>query len=146
MNEMLLSLRARLRTSRSSTRVLRVGLDLVDVDEVAASLSSPLADRYLSRVYTPAEVRDCTVRGRGVVPARLAARFAAKEAAMKALGVGDRAVPWLAIEVVRCADGQPTLALRGAAAALARAAGLSQFALSLSHEKDYASAMVVASA
>ena len=122
---------------------LQVGIDLVDVAEVAETLSSQLADRYLSRIYTSAEVRDCSP-GHLVDPVRLAGRFAAKEAAMKALRVGDRPVSWQEIEVRRAADGAPTLVLHGAAAALADEAGLSQFALSVTHERQYASAIVVA--
>ncbi len=123
---------------------LRVGIDLVDVAAVAATLDSSLAERYLSRVYTPAEVRDCTDAG-GVNAGRLAARFAAKEAVFKALDVGDRAVPWQAVEVERRQSGRPAVALHGAAAELAREEGIAQLALSLSHEAHYASAVVVAS-
>ena len=123
---------------------LRVGIDLVDVEEVAATLRSKLGARYLSRIYTSREVDDCR-RDREVDPVRLAGRFAAKEAAMKALRVGDRAVSWREVEVHRAADGAPTLVLRGAAAALAAEAGLSHFALSVTHERAYASAIVVAS-
>ena len=124
---------------------LRVGIDLVEVEDVAGTLRSPLADRYLTRIFTDNEVRDCT-RDSEVDPARLAGRFAAKEATMKALGVGDRAVSWQAIEVSRAEDGAPTLVLHGAAAALASEEGLSHFALSVTHERRYASAVVVASA
>ena len=128
----------------SSTR-LRVGIDLVEVEEVAATLHSKLGPRYLSRIYTSREVEDCR-RDREVDPVRLAGRFAAKEAAMKALRVGDRAVSWREVEVQRAGDGAPMLVLRGAAAALAAEAGLSQFALSVTHERTYASAIVVATA
>jgi holo-[acyl-carrier protein] synthase len=125
-------------------RRIQVGIDLVEVEDVAGTLNSVLADRYLARVYTEREVRDCTWHGR-VDPVRLAARFAAKEATMKALRVGNRAVPWQGIEVARCGDGAPALILRGSAAALAADAGLSQFAISMTHERNYASAIVVAS-
>jgi holo-[acyl-carrier protein] synthase len=124
-------------------RVLRVGIDLVEIDAVVTTLDSPLADRYLARIYTPAEVRDCS-DGNGVSAARLAARFAAKEAVMKALDVGNRAIPWRAIEVRRQRSGRPTVSLHGAAAAIAREEGVAQFALSMSHEAGYASALVVA--
>lgn len=122
---------------------LRVGIDLVEVAEVAATLHSNLGARYLSRIYTSNEVQDC-LRDSEVDPVRLAGRFAAKEAAMKALGVGDRAVAWREVEVRRADDGAPTLVLRGAAAALASEAGLAHFALSVTHERKYASAVVVA--
>lgn len=123
---------------------LRVGIDLVDVADVAETLESSRAERYLTRVYTPAEVRDCTSAGR-LDASRLAARFAAKEAVMKALDVGGRAVPWRTIEVRKHESGRPALALHGPAAAVARAEGLTTFALSLTHESRYASAFVVAS-
>lgn len=122
---------------------LRVGLDLVEVEAVETTLRSPVANRYLDRVYTRGEVRDCTTNGK-VDPRRLAARFAAKEAAMKALRVGDRAVPWRSIEVRREEDGAPALCLHGAAAELARTIGLTRFEVSLAHEHAYASAVVVA--
>ena len=124
-------------------RALRVGIDLVEIDAVASTLDSALADRYLARIYTPAEVRDCS-DANGVSAARLAARFAAKEAVMKTLDVGNRAIPWQAIEVRRQESGRPTVSLHGAAAAIAREEGVAQFALSLSHEAGCASAVVVA--
>ena len=124
--------------------MVSVGVDLVEIDTVAATLDSPLADRYLSRVYTPAEVRDCT-EGPGVNAARLAARFAAKEAVMKALDVGDRAIPWRTIEVERGATGRPAVLLHGAAASLACEKNVASLVLSLSHEARYATALVVAS-
>jgi holo-[acyl-carrier protein] synthase len=122
---------------------LQVGIDLVEVAAVDAALRSPTANRYLARVYTRSEIQDCTTNGQ-VDPRRLAARFAAKEAAMKALRVGDHAIPWHAIEVVREVDGAPSLRLRGGASELARTAGLTAFSVSLSHELEYASAIVVA--
>jgi len=122
---------------------LQVGLDLVEILCVEEALRSPTADRYLARVYTPGEIRDCTANGK-VNPRRLAARFAAKEAAMKALRVGSRAVSWRSIEVLRAEDGAPTLSLHGTASELARDAGLTTFSVSLSHEHEYASAIVVA--
>jgi holo-[acyl-carrier protein] synthase len=116
---------------------LRVGIDLVKAATVAAALAEH-GDRYLARVYTAAEARDC-----GGDPLRLAARFAAKEAVMKVLQPGrDDAVPWPEIEVVRTA-GAPLLALHGRAAELAAAAGLTSFALSFTHEDEYAAAVVV---
>src|SRR3954447_23579894 len=101
-----------LRRNHASSSVLRVGIDLVEVDAVAASLESSLSERYLSRVYTRGEVLDCTEPG-GPNAARLAARFAAKEAVLKALDVGDRAVPWQAIEVRRSESGAPSIELHG---------------------------------
>lgn len=121
---------------------VRVGIDLVLVDDVQRSLSIH-ADRYLERVYTAREVDDCRARD-GVDPQRLAARFAAKEATIKVLRCGDEAVPWQTIEVVRQPGGWTALALSGRAAELAAAAHLGELAVSLTHEAAYASAVVVA--
>jgi holo-[acyl-carrier protein] synthase len=96
-------------------------------------------DAYLRRVYTEAEAADCAGD-----PLRLAARFAAKEAALKALRAGEAAVPLTAIEIVRHADGSPELRLHGAAAELAAASGISSLSVSLTHEGEYASAVVLA--
>lgn len=116
---------------------LRVGIDLVKAATIQEALAEH-GERYLRRVYTDGEVAECAGD-----PLRLAARFAAKEAAMKVLRPGaDDAVPWPAIEVLR-ADAAPELALHGPAAALARAAGLTAFAVSLTHEDAYAAAVVV---
>ncbi|WCB91431.1 Holo-[acyl-carrier-protein] synthase [Baekduia alba] len=117
---------------------LRVGIDLVKAATVQDALAEHGA-RYLDRVYTPAEQEQC-----GGDPLRLAARFAAKEATMKVLQPrADDALPWLAIEVVRNPDAAPAIALHGAAAALARQAGLTELALSFTHEDEYAAAVVV---
>jgi holo-[acyl-carrier protein] synthase len=134
----------RLRRRTRNQREVRAGIDLVEIAAVAATLDSPLSARYLARIYTPAEVRDCT-DANGVNAARLAARFAAKEAVLKALDVGNRAIPWRTIEVQRLPSGRPTISLHGAAAAIACQEGVARFALSLSHEARYASALVVAS-
>ena len=121
----------------------RVGIDLVRVADVRDALDAHGA-HYLARVYTDNEVDDC--RGTaGPDPRRLAARFAAKEAAAKALRVHpDEALPWTAIEVVRDADGFPALVLHGAAAELAGARGITDLVVSLSHEDEYAAAVVSA--
>jgi holo-[acyl-carrier protein] synthase len=121
---------------------LRVGIDLVKADTIAEALAEH-GERYLRRVYTDAEIAQCGGPDGAPDPLRLAARFAAKEAAMKVLRPGDAAVPWAAIEVVRDATGIPQLTLHGPAAALAAAAGLTEFALSLTHEDAYAAAVVV---
>jgi holo-[acyl-carrier protein] synthase len=121
---------------------LRVGVDLVAVDAVRDAVEVH-ADRYLARVYTERELADCSTES-GVAPERLAARFAAKEAALKVLRRGDDAVAWRCIEVVRDESGWVHLALSGRAAALADEAGVAELALSLSHEGQYAVAVVVA--
>jgi holo-[acyl-carrier protein] synthase len=121
---------------------LRVGLDLVSVQTVADSLSTH-GEHYLGRVYSAGEVADCR-SGDNVDPQRLAARFAAKEAAFKVLRVGDEAVAWTDVEVVRDHSGWVGLSLSGRAATLAKAAGIAELALSLSHEQGCAAAVVIA--
>jgi holo-[acyl-carrier protein] synthase len=120
---------------------LRVGIDLVGVRTVREAMAEHGA-RYLRRVFTDGEIADC---GGLEQPdaLRLAARFAAKEAALKALRAGDAAVPWTAVEVVRGPDGAPELALHGTAAELAARAGLGELAVSLTHEDGHAAAVVV---
>jgi holo-[acyl-carrier protein] synthase len=121
---------------------LRVGIDLVKASTVAEALAEH-GERYLRRVYTDAEVAQCGGPDGAPDPLRLAARFAAKEAAIKVLRPADAAVPWPSIEVVRDIGGVPLLTLHGRAAELAAAAGLTEFALSLTHEDAYAAAVVV---
>ncbi|MFL5845656.1 MAG: holo-ACP synthase [Solirubrobacteraceae bacterium] len=110
-----------------------VGIDLVAVEAVTAAIAEH-GERYLSRVYTDAERAACLER-----PARLAERFAVKEAALKALRPPrDAAVPWRCIELGTGGE----LVLTGQAAALARDAGLSRFAVSVSAQDGYATAVV----
>jgi holo-[acyl-carrier protein] synthase len=116
---------------------LRVGIDLVKAATIEAALAEH-GERYLQRVYTEAEVADCQGD-----PLRLAARFAAKEAAAKVLAPGrDAALPWPEIEVVRT-GAAPLLRLHGRAADLAAEAGITALALSFTHEDEYAAAVVV---
>lgn len=96
-------------------------------------------DRFLGRVYTDAEL--AYARGRA---SALATRWAAKEATAKALGTGIGAVDFQDIEVVCDTQGKPELLLHGRATDLAAQLQLNQFALSLSHTKEYALAFVVA--
>jgi holo-[acyl-carrier protein] synthase len=120
----------------------RVGVDLVAVESVQESIQTH-AEHYLTRVYTEREIADCTTPA-GVDAQRLAARFAAKEAALKVLRPGDVGLSLRAIEVRRTPGGWVELELSGPAAALALDAGLENFALSLTHDGGYASAVVIA--
>jgi holo-[acyl-carrier protein] synthase len=116
----------------------RVGVDLVETEAVREAITVH-GDRYLHRVYTDAERRDS-----GSDPVRLAARFAAKEATMKALDRGDEPLPWRSIAVKRDASGSPSLVLEGPAAALARDRGIRSLAVSITHERAQAAAVVLA--
>ncbi len=124
---------------------LGLGIDLVAVAAVAESLSGEHAQHYLERVYTSREVEDCRDPEGEIVPRRLAARFAAKEATIKALPGGGEGMPLTSIEVRRDpASGTVSLALSGRAAEVAEGAGMTEFALSITHEDEYAAAAVVA--
>ncbi len=121
--------------------MLTVGVDLIEVERIKGAIAR-FGERFLTRVFTASELDYC--RGR---PLELAARFAAKEATSKALGVGVQhrdGVCWREIEVVSDVRGKPSVKLAGRAAQRAEELGLRVFALSLSHTHQYAIALVVA--
>jgi holo-[acyl-carrier protein] synthase len=120
----------------------RIGIDLVSVAAVRESIQQH-GERYLKRFYTEGELRDCQV-AHGIAAERLAARFAAKEATLKVLRPGDEAIPWRSISVARHGPGWVTVELTGRAADLASESGIEQFELSICHEGEYASAVVIA--
>jgi holo-[acyl-carrier protein] synthase len=122
---------------------LRVGIDLVAVANVAESLRGPHREHYLERIYTPREVKDCSGPSGRVEPERLAARFAAKEATIKALPGAGEEVRLTQIEVVRDGSGNVSLELSGRAAELLGEAGGGELAVSLTHEGGFAAATVV---
>jgi len=126
---------------------VRVGLDLVDPDEVAASVAR-FGDRYLTRVFTEHEIECCRRSARGVgEPAyaveSLAARFAAKEAVLKVLRPIGVQPEWRSIELHRMTGGWCEIRLSGTAAALAAEAGIAGLSVSLSHEQALAAAVVI---
>jgi holo-[acyl-carrier protein] synthase len=114
-----------------------VGIDLADVEEVRESVRAH-GERYLKRVFTDAERRDCGTSAR-----RLAQCFAAKEATMKALACRER-LPWQSVAVGRDAFGQLAIVLTGPAAQLARERGVHQLAVSFSSVAAHAVAVVLA--
>ena len=119
--------------------MISVGIDLVQVSRIAESLAQ-FGDRFLRRVFTDGEIAYATAAPAQTAQ-RLAARFAAKEAAKKALAMPDDVgIGWREIEVVRAPSGACGLRLTGEAA---RAAGAAELAVSLSHEGDFATAVVV---
>ena len=120
-----------------------LGMDLVRIDRIRRVLADH-PDRFRARVFTPTECQDAADRGAGEV-ASLAARFAAKEAALKALGTGrGSGIGWKDVEVRRTGSGAPILLLHGAAADRARMLGLSNWRVSLTHDRGTAGAVVVA--
>ena len=116
---------------------LTTGVDIIEIPRIRQVLER-YGERFLERVYTSGEIAYC--RGR---PPNLAARFAAKEATMKALGTGVRGVGWKDIEVVRQESGAPSIRLHGRAERRAERLGVREISLSLSHSEDYAVAFVV---
>ena len=132
----------------SAPACVRVGMDLVSVDDVAASVAH-FGDRYVTRIYTSHEIATCRERvagragGDALAVESLAARFAAKEAVMKVLRPADVQVDWRSIEVHRMTGGWCEIRLSGQAEAMAAEAGIDGFAVSLSHEAAVAAAVVV---
>jgi holo-[acyl-carrier protein] synthase len=121
--------------------IVGLGMDVVDVARIRRILEGPaeLAGRFVERCFTAEERRTCDAfRDRAT---RYAARFAAKEAASKALGVPAR-IGWHDVEVVR-GDGPPALVLRGEAAAAAARLGVTRSHLTITHDAAIAAATVV---
>ncbi len=120
--------------------VLGVGTDLVDVERVRQALERQPGLR--TRLFTESEW-DYAARHRDPHP-HLAARFAAKEAVMKALGRGMSSMGFAEIEVRRDEHGAPRIALHGSAATVAAAAGVAEWHLSMTHTDSLAQAVAVA--
>ena len=122
---------------------LCVGVDIVELDRIQRAVER-YGERFLRRIYTAEEL----LRYRDRLP-ELAARFAAKEAVSKALGVGlnhisIQGIAWHEVEVLPDPLGKPLVGLTGRARELAERQDLRQWAVSLSHGRDYAVAFVVA--
>ena len=119
-----------------------VGIDLVSVRRVEESLAR-FGERFLRRVFTEGEIAYAT-SAPALAGERLAARFAAKEATIKALGLAHEGISWRQIEIERQASGKCRVVLHGAARAAAARAGFGALSVSLSHEGDTSAAVVVA--
>jgi holo-[acyl-carrier protein] synthase len=121
----------------------RIGIDVVEVDRLAAQMER--TPEFAERIFTAGERAYCERRRRRRF-AHYAGRFAAKEAAFKALGTGwSGELCWTDVEVVPTTLGAPLLALHGAARRLADAAGVTEAAVTLSHSHRVAVAMVMLS-
>lgn len=121
--------------------MLSAGIDLIEIERIAATIAR-YGERFLTRVFTEQELRHC--RGQSH---QLAARFAAKEAVSKALGTGLQyrdGVNWRDIEIASDARGKPTVRLSGQAAQRAAQLNVQSFAVSLSHTRAHAIAVVIA--
>jgi holo-[acyl-carrier protein] synthase len=114
-----------------------LGIDIVHIPRLRAMLDGPAAQVFLDEAWTRQEQDDCAGR-----PSSLAMTWAAKEATMKALGVGINSVPLLDIEVLRVAGRPPALRLTGVAAEHAENLGSPALAVSMSQDADTAAAAV----
>ncbi|HXY77783.1 MAG TPA: holo-ACP synthase [Candidatus Acidoferrales bacterium] len=121
--------------------IIGTGVDIAEVARIRASIER-FGDRFLRRIFTENEIGYCERRASRCES--YAARFAAKEAAMKALGTGwSRGVRWRDIEVVRPKGQRPTVQFHGEAAAIAAKLGTRNIALSLTHTSEAALAHVI---
>jgi holo-[acyl-carrier protein] synthase len=124
--------------------VIGTGVDLAEIERIEQALAARHGPRLRERVFTSGERAYCESRGRTRAQS-YAARFAAKEAVMKALGVGwGRHAAWHEIEVVRERGAAPHVVLSGSAAETARRLGIARWSLSLTHAAGLAVAFVVA--
>ena len=118
--------------------ILKTGVDIIEISRIQGALTRH-GDRFLNRVFTPAEIAECHGRADA-----LAVRFAAKEATTKALGTGIGPVAWHEIETLHKRSGEPYLNLHGRAVLISEFLGLKNWAVSLSHSDQNAIAVVVA--
>jgi holo-[acyl-carrier protein] synthase len=117
------------------------GIDIAEVPRIAQAITR-YGDRFLRRIFTEEEIRYCESKANRIE--RYAARFAAKEAAMKALGTGwNHGIRWRDVEVRHEPGGRPTIAFHGNAAEFASRLGAAHVALSLSHTASEAIAQVI---
>jgi holo-[acyl-carrier protein] synthase len=121
--------------------IVGTGIDIAEVPRIRAAIERH-GERFLQRVFTEGEIRYCESKANRVE--RYAARFAAKEAGMKALGTGwNHGVRWRDLEVARKPGGRPSLMLHGKAAEFANRLGATNIALSLTHTAEMAMAQVI---
>lgn len=121
--------------------IVGTGIDITEVPRIRESIER-FGDRFLQRVFTEGEIRYCESKANRFE--RYAARFAAKEAGMKALGTGwNFGVRWRDVEVARKPGGRPTLLFHGKAAEFAAKLGAANVALSLTHTTQQAMAQVI---
>ncbi|MBV6451972.1 MAG: Holo-[acyl-carrier-protein] synthase [Anaerolineales bacterium] len=116
---------------------LATGVDLIEIARVEEIVARH-GKHYLERIYTPDELEQCGKRTES-----LAGRFAAKEAAVKALGSGIGEVTWKEIEILSDDNNAPVLSLHGAAKKKAAELGLNQWSVSISHSQSHSVALVV---
>ncbi len=113
-----------------------IGVDIIEIGRIERVISER-QDSFLKRIYTMAELES------HYNVSSLAARFAAKEAVMKALGTGTRGVNWRDIEILTNMDGAPVIRLHGHALERSKELGIAHFSISISHSRQYAVAFVI---
>lgn len=119
----------------------KVGSDICSIKRVE-EVYARYGEKFLDRILTAAEKSYALSRPKDFL-ARVAGRFAAKEATSKVLGTGFSGIGWKDIEVVRKGSGEPSIKLHGRALAVAERRGLQNFEVTMSHEKEYAIAFVL---
>lgn len=121
--------------------IVGTGIDIAEVPRIGQAIER-FGERFLQRIFTAGEIRYCDSKANRVE--RYAARFAAKEAAMKALGTGwNHGVRWRDCEVVRAPGGRPTMKFHGKAGEFAAKMGIKNIALSLTHTTEQAIAQLI---
>ena len=121
--------------------IVGTGIDIAEVPRIREAIER-YGQRFLNRIFTEGEIQYCESKANRVE--RYAARFAAKEAGMKAIGTGwNHGVRWRDIEVARKPGGRPSLVLHGKAAEFAAKLGATNIALSLTHTAEQAMAQVI---
>jgi holo-[acyl-carrier protein] synthase len=121
--------------------IVGTGIDIAEVPRIAESINR-FGERFIRRVFTEGEIRYCDTKANRFE--RYAARFAAKEAAMKALGTGwNNGVRWRDVEVVREPGGRPTIKFHGTAIEVAARLNAKNISLSITHTAEQAMASVI---
>ena len=121
--------------------IVGTGIDIAEVPRIRQSIER-FGERFLRRIFTDGEMRYCDSKMNRME--RYAARFAAKEAAMKALGTGwNHGVRWVDCEVTRLPGGRPTITFYGVAGEFAAKLGVKNASLSISHTAEQAIALVI---
>ena len=116
--------------------MIKVGIDIIEIKRIQ-NVKSRYPNRFLKKIFTENEIIYCRNRS-----PQLAARFAAKEAMMKALGTGIRGVSWKDVEVIRYRGQAPQIKLSGRGKKVGERIGLKNTSLSISHSREYAVACV----
>lgn len=119
--------------------IIGIGVDIIEIERIRQAVSR---ERFVQKVFTAAEQQYCSSRGNSRF-ASYAARFAGKEAVMKAFGTGAAGGAWLDIEILNQPQGSPFVRLTGRFAELADRMQVSAIPVSLTHARDYAAAQAI---